>query len=99
MSHTMNKVSQVTFAFWVMKIAATTLGETGGDLLSLTLNLRYVISTVIFFTFLIITLVAQVASTPFLPFRDWAVIIATTTAGKTMSDYLDRTAGLGDVKG
>jgi len=99
MSHTMNKVSQVTFAFWVMKIAATTLGETGGDLLSMTLNLGYVISTVIFFGVFIITLVAQVASHSYHPFLYWAVIISTTTAGTTMSDYLDRTAGLGYVKG
>jgi uncharacterized membrane-anchored protein len=99
MTHTMNKVSQVTLAFWVMKISATTLGETGGDLLSMTLNLGYVISTVIFFGVFIITLVAQVASKSYHPFLYWAVIISTTTAGTTMSDYLDRTAGLGYVKG
>jgi uncharacterized membrane-anchored protein len=92
MTHTMNKVSQVTFAFWVMKISATTLGETGGDLLSMTLNLGYVISTVIFFGIFIITLVAQVGSKVYHPFLYWAVIISTTTAGTTMSDYLDRTA-------
>ena len=99
MSHTRNKVSQVTFAFWVMKISATTLGETGGDLLSMTLNLGYVISTVIFFGIFITTLVPQVASKSYHPFLYWAVIISTTTAGTTMSDYLDRTAGLGYVKG
>ena len=99
MSHTINKVSQVTFAFWVMKISATTLGETGGDLLSMTLNLGYIISTVIFFGIFIMTLVAQVASNSYHPFLYWAVIISTTTAGTTMSDYLDRTAGLGYVKG
>jgi uncharacterized membrane-anchored protein len=99
MTHTKNKVSQVTFAFWVMKISATTLGETGGDLLSMTLNLGYVISTVIFFGIFLITLVAQVGSKSYHPFLYWAVIISTTTAGTTMSDYLDRTAGLGYVKG
>jgi uncharacterized membrane-anchored protein len=99
MSHTMNKVSQVTFAFWVMKISATTLGETGGDLPSMTLNLGYVISSVIFFGIFIITLVAQVASKSYQPFLYWAVIISTTATGTTMSDYLDRTADLGYVKG
>lgn len=99
MSHTMNKVAQVTFAFWVMKISATTLGETGGDLLSMTFNLGYVISTVIFFGIFILTLWAQVASNVYHPFLYWAVIISTTTTGTTMSDYLDRTAGLAYVKG
>ncbi len=99
MSHTLNKVSHVTFAFWVMKISATTLGETGGDLLSMTLNLGYVISTVIFFGIFIATLVPQVASKSYHHFLYWAVIISTTTAGTTMSDYLDRTAGLGYVNG
>src|SRR5580704_6073083 len=95
----MNKVAQVTLAFWIMKICATTLGETGGDLLSMTLNLGYAVSTAVFFGIFLITLVAQVGSKSYHPFLYWAVIISTTTAGTTMSDYLDRTAGLGYVKG
>jgi uncharacterized membrane-anchored protein len=96
--HSMNKVPQVTFAFWVIKILATTLGETGGDALSMTLNLGYAISTVIFFAIFTAALAAQVASTKYHPFLYWAVIVATTTAGTTLSDYLDRTLGIGYPK-
>jgi uncharacterized membrane-anchored protein len=94
-----NKVAQVTLAFWVMKICATTLGETGGDLLSMTLNLGYATSTAIFFGIFLATLIVQVTSRSYHPLMYWAVIISTTTAGTTMSDYLDRTAGLGYVGG
>jgi uncharacterized membrane-anchored protein len=99
MHETTNKVAQVTLAFWIMKICATTLGETGGDLLSMTLNLGYAVSTAIFFGIFLVTLIAQVMSTSYHPLMYWAVIISTTTAGTTMSDYLDRTAGLGYVGG
>jgi uncharacterized membrane-anchored protein len=99
MHESMNKVAQVTLAFWVMKICATTLGETGGDLLSMTLNLGYAVSTAVFFAIFLITLIAQVTSKSYHPLAYWAVIISTTTAGTTMSDYLDRTAGLGYVGG
>jgi uncharacterized membrane-anchored protein len=95
----MNKVAQVTLAFWIMKICATTLGETGGDLLSMTLNLGYAVSTAIFFGIFLVTLIAQVASKSYHPIMYWAVIISTTTARTTMSDYLDRTAGLGYIRG
>ena len=95
----MNKVAQVTLAFWIMKICATTLGETGGDLLSMTLNLGYAVSTAVFFGVFLLTLVAQVRSRSYHPLMYWAVIISTTTAGTTMSDYLDRTAGLGYIGG
>jgi uncharacterized membrane-anchored protein len=94
-----NKVAQVTLAFWVMKICATTLGETAGDLLSMTMSLGYAVSTAIFFGVFLITLVAQVTSKSYHPFMYWAVIISTTTAGTTMSDYLDRTASLGYIGG
>jgi uncharacterized membrane-anchored protein len=94
-----NKVAQVTLAFWVMKICATTLGETGGDLLSMTMSLGYAVSTAIFFGVFLATLIAQVTSKSFHPLMYWAVIISTTTAGTTMSDYLDRTAGLGYIGG
>ena len=96
---TLNKVPQVTLVFWLIKICATTLGETGGDVLSMTLNLGYVVSTAIFFCVFLITLVAQVSAKSYHPFLYWAVILATTTAGTTMSDFLDRTAGLGYLRG
>lgn len=91
----MNKVPAVTLAFWVIKIAATTLGETGGDAVSMTLDFGYAMSTLIFAGFLVVVLTGQVAAKRFHPFLYWAVILATTTVGTTMSDYLDRTAGLG----
>jgi len=90
-----NKVPQVTFVFWIIKIAATTLGETGGDALSMTLQLGYAVSTAIFFVFFIVTAAAQIASSKLHRFLFWAVIVATTTVGTTTSDYLTRTAGLG----
>jgi uncharacterized membrane-anchored protein len=99
MHASMNKVAQVTLAFWIMKICATTLGETGGDLLSMTLNLGYAVSTAVFFCIFLATLIAQVSSRSYHPLMYWAVIISTTTAGTTLSDYLDRTAGLGYIGG
>jgi len=93
-----SKVARVTLAFWVVKILATTLGETGGDALSMTLNLGYALSTLIFLVFFAITLAAQVASRRYHPLFYWAVVVATTTVGTTTSDYLDRTVGLGYVK-
>jgi uncharacterized membrane-anchored protein len=95
---TFSKVAQVTLVFWVVKILATTLGETGGDALSMTLNLGYALSTVIFLGFFCVTLAAQVASRRYHPVWYWAVVVATTTVGTTTSDYLDRTLGLGYVK-
>jgi uncharacterized membrane-anchored protein len=97
--HEMNKVAQVTLAFWIMKIVATTLGETAGDLLSMTLNVGYAVSTIILMAVFAVTLVAQVAAKRYHPFLYWLVILSTTTAGTTMSDFLDRTAGLGYVEG
>jgi uncharacterized membrane-anchored protein len=97
-THFLNKVPAVTFAFWVIKICATTVGETGGDALSMTLKLGYAVSTLIFLAFFIVTLTAQVASKRYHPFFYWAVVVATTTVGTTTSDYLDRTLGLGYVK-
>ncbi len=91
----LSKVPPVTFAFWVVKILATTLGETGGDALSMTLKLGYAVSTLIFLAFFIVTLIAQVASRHYHPVFYWAVVVATTTVGTTTSDYIDRTLGLG----
>ena len=94
----LSKVPQVTLAFWIVKILATTVGETGGDALSMSLQLGYAVSSLIFLVFFAITLTAQVRSRRYHPFVYWAVVIATTTVGTTMSDYLDRTVGLGYVK-
>jgi uncharacterized membrane-anchored protein len=97
--HGTNKVAQVTLAFWVMKIIATTLGETAGDLLSMTLNVGYAASTVILMAVFVATLVAQVSAKTYHPFLYWSVILSTTTAGTTLSDFLDRTAALGYLEG
>lgn len=91
----MSKVPAVTLAFWVAKIAATTLGETGGDAVSMTLNLGYLVATGIFAAVFVVALVMQVSEKRYHPFSYWFVIVATTTVGTTISDYLDRTAGLG----
>jgi uncharacterized membrane-anchored protein len=94
----MSKVPLVTVAFWIIKICATTVGETGGDALSMTLKLGYAISSLIFMVFFAITLAIQVNAKRYHPFAYWAVVVATTTVGTTMSDYLDRTVGLGYIK-
>lgn len=94
-----SKVPEITLAFWVIKICATTLGETAGDALSMTLNLGYAISTGIFFAIFLVTAVAQVSARSFHPFLYWAVIIATTTAGTTLADFADRSLGIGYVGG
>src|SRR5204863_3871349 len=93
-----SKVPPVTLMFWVIKICATTVGETGGDALSMTLQLGYAVSSLIFLGLFGITLAAQVTSKRYHPFAYWPVVVATTTVGTTMSDYLDRTLGLGYVK-
>jgi uncharacterized membrane-anchored protein len=85
-----NKVPPVTVAFWVIKIAATTLGETAGDALSMTLDLGYAVSTVIFFALFAATVTAQIRARRFHPFLYWTVIVVTTTVGTTMADLADR---------
>jgi uncharacterized membrane-anchored protein len=94
-----NKVPEVTLAFWVIKIAATTLGETGGDALSMTLNLGYALSTLILFGIFVAVVCAQIVSKRFHPFLYWTVIVATTTVGTTMADFADRSLGVGYVGG
>jgi uncharacterized membrane-anchored protein len=94
----LSKVPQVTLAFWAIKILATTVGETGGDALSMTLNLGYAVSSLIFLGFFCVTLAAQITAKRYHPLFYWAVVVATTTVGTTTSDYLDRTVGLGYVK-
>lgn len=93
-----SKVPQVTLAFWIVKIFATTVGETGGDALSMTLNLGYVVSTLIFLVFFAITLATQLRSDRYHPLFYWLVVVATTTVGTTTSDMLDRTLKLGYIK-
>lgn len=95
---TWSKVPLVTLSFWIVKILATTVGETGGDALSMTLNLGYLVSTLIFLGFFAVTLTAQVASRRYHPIFYWLVVVATTTLGTTTSDYMDRTLGLGYIK-
>jgi uncharacterized membrane-anchored protein len=94
----LSKVPQVTLMFWIIKIFATTLGETGGDAVTMTWQLGYAVGSLIFLAFFAVTLAAQVASQRYHPFIYWAVVVATTTVGTTMSDYFDRTLGLGYVK-
>jgi uncharacterized membrane-anchored protein len=96
---TLSKVPAVTLGFWIIKILATTLGETGGDAVTMTLGLSYLIGTAIFATLLIIALTAQITAKRFHPFLYWVVIVATTTAGTTMADFFDRSLGIGYVGG
>ena len=98
-STALSKLPQITLFFWIMKICATTLGETAGDLLSMTLNVGYAISSMILITVFLVTLVTQLASKAYNPVLYWTVILSTSTAGTTMSDYMDRTLGLGYAKG
>ena len=93
------KLPQVTLLFWIMKIAATTLGETAGDLLSMTLNIGYMLSSMILVGVFLVTLVTQLKSKKYHPLLFWTVILSTSTAGTTMSDFMDRTLGLGYAKG
>ena len=90
-----NKIPELTLLFWIMKITATTLGETGGDLVAQTMNVGYAVSTIIFFIFFLVMLAFQLAAKRYIPPVYWAVIVATSTAGTTMSDYMDRTLKLG----
>lgn len=95
----MNKLPQITLAFWVMKICATTLGETAGDLLSMTLDVGYALSSLILISVFLVTLVAQLSVKRYIPPLYWAVILSTSTAGTTMSDFMDRTLELGYATG
>lgn len=95
----MNKIPQVTLFFWIMKICATTLGETAGDLVSMTMNVGYAVSSIILISFFLVSVIVQLKSTKFHPVLFWTVILTTSTAGTTMSDFMDRTLGLGYAKG
>ncbi|MFF4895912.1 hypothetical protein [Streptomyces sp. NPDC001068] len=89
----MKRLPEVTLAFWIMKIAATTLGETAGDLFAQTLGLGYFLATVALFLLFVVTLVAQLGAGRYHPFLYWAVILSTSMAGTTMSDFMNRDAG------
>ncbi len=95
----LTKVPAVTLGFWIIKILATTLGETGGDSVSMTLGLGYLASTVIFLAALVVLVAAQIAARRFHPMLYWATIIASTTAGTTMADFADRSLGIGYAGG
>jgi len=92
---TPSKVPEVTLTFWLIKILATTLGETGGDAVSMSLNLGYVLSSIIFIGIFVVAVAAQIAAKAFHPLLYWLVIVATTTAGTTMADFADRSLGIG----
>jgi uncharacterized membrane-anchored protein len=92
---TMSKVPAVTLGFWIIKIAATTLGETGGDSVTMTLNWGYLAGTLLFLGVLVALVVAQILATKFRPWLYWATIVASTTFGTTMADFADRSLGIG----
>jgi len=93
------KVPEVTLVFWLIKILATTLGETGGDALSMSMNLGYLVSTGIFSVLFIAAVVLQIRSHEFNKLIYWTTIIATTTAGTTLADFTDRSLGIGYAGG
>lgn len=95
----LRKVAEVTLIFWIMKICATTLGETAGDLLSMTLNVGYGLSSVILLSAFLVSLILQLRANAYHPVLYWLVILTTSTAGTTLSDYMDRTLGLGYATG
>jgi uncharacterized membrane-anchored protein len=95
----LSKVPEVTLLFWILKIAATTLGETAGDTVSMTYNLGYLVGTAIFATTLLILVVLQIKALSFQPALYWATIIASTTAGTTLADFADRSLGIGYAGG
>jgi len=95
----MSKVPAVTLGFWIIKIAATTLGETGGDTVTMTLNWGYLAGTALFLGLLVALVGAQIRSTQFRPFLYWATIVASTTFGTTMADFADRSLGIGYAGG
>jgi len=96
---TASKVPEVTLGFWIIKILATTLGETGGDTVTMTLNWGYLAGTALFLSLLVVLIIWQTAAKKFHPLLYWATIIASTTAGTTMADFADRSLGIGYTGG
>lgn len=99
LERSLTKVPEVTLLFWVIKIAATTLGETGGDAVSMSLGLGYLIGTIIFGGIFCISVWIQIKATRFYPALYWVTIIATTTVGTTLADFTDRSIGIGYAGG
>ena len=95
----LSKVPEVTLLFWIIKIAATTLGETGGDAVSMSMNLGYLVATAIFAAIFLVAVFAQIKAKGFHPLLYWATIIATTTVGTTLADFADRSLGIGYAGG
>jgi uncharacterized membrane-anchored protein len=95
----MNKLPAITIFFWIMKICATTLGETAGDLFSMTMNLGYALSSIMLLGVFLITLITQLRISYYQPWLYWLVILSTSTAGTTISDFMDRTLELGYAVG
>ncbi len=94
-----SKVPEVTLVFWIIKIAATTLGETGGDTVTMTFDWGYLAGTALFLGLLVVLVIAQIAARKFHPYLYWATIVASTTAGTTMADFADRSLGIGYAGG
>jgi len=97
--HYVSKVPEVTLGFWIIKILATTLGETGGDTVTMTWDLGYLTGTAIFLSALLVLVVIQIAAKKFHPFLYWSTIVASTTAGTTMADFATRSLGIGYAGG
>jgi len=95
----LSKVPEVTLGFWIIKIFATTLGETGGDAVSMSMNLGYLVGTGIFAVLFLIAVSAQIAAQKFHPMLYWTTIIATTTVGTTLADFADRSLAIGYAGG
>ncbi len=95
----LSKVPAITLAFWIVKIAATTLGETGGDTVTMTMGLGYLTGTLLFFGALVVLVFFQIRATRFHPFLYWATIIASTTTGTALADFADRSLGIGYIGG
>jgi uncharacterized membrane-anchored protein len=93
------KVPEVTLVFWIIKIAATTLGETGGDAVSMSMNLGYLVGSIIFLAVFLLAVFAQIKAKTFQPLLYWTTIIATTTVGTTLADFADRSLGIGYAGG
>jgi uncharacterized membrane-anchored protein len=98
-NQTLSKVPEVTLLFWTIKIAATTLGETGGDAVSMSMHLGYLVATGLFAAMFALAVVAQIKARKFHPLLYWATIIATTTVGTTLADFADRSLGIGYAGG
>jgi len=99
LQHGLTKVAAVTFGFWIIKIAATTLGETAGDAVTMSMNLGYAAGTAIFAALFLVAVGAQITARRFHPWLFWSVIVATTTVGTTLADLLDRSLGIGYAGG